>query len=261
MTATCPVCDAPQDEGLLCHACCTALERELAAVPGIVADLDIALSRQARIGGGGKGGLARERMPINLGALAAIDDLTNTLTTWARDVGEGHGWDWRSRLSAAEMATNVLLGRIPEIRRHRAVAELHDEIIDAVRQARRAIDRPAEQQFLGTCYVPDPEHEDQPCDADLYARAGASSATCKVCGITHDVAERRAWLLQQAAELLCTVREAARYLGEVGHIRVTEASIRGYLHRKRLAYRPGTSTIRLGDLLTVVVDESERRSA
>jgi hypothetical protein len=45
--------------------------------------------------------------------------------------------------------------------------------------------------------------------------------------------------------MLCTVKEASRYVGEIGHIRVTEASIRGYLHRGRLAYRAGTM-IRLG---------------
>jgi hypothetical protein len=64
-----------------------------------------------------------------------------------------------------------------------------------------------------------------------------------------------------AADMLFTVKDAATMMGEVGGIKVTEASIRGYLHRKRIAYRPGGTMIRLGDLLAVVVDEGERKSA
>src|SRR5205085_1202577 len=98
--------------------------------------------------------------------------------------------------------------------------------------------------------------------AELYARPTASEVTCRVCGSEHEVGERRAWLLQRAQDMIVTVREASQYLGEIGGIKVSQASIRGYLHRGKLAYRPGvTNGIRLGDLLTVVLDESERRSA
>jgi transposase len=85
---------------------------------------------------------------------------------------------------------------------------------------------------------------------------------CKVCGSEHEVGERRAWLLERARDMIVTVREASQYLGEVGGIKVSQASIRGYLHRGKLAYRPGVENgIRLGDLLSVVLDESERKSA
>jgi hypothetical protein len=82
-----------------------------------------------------------------------------------------------------------------------------------------------------------------------------------VCTTEYAVPERRAWMLEKAEDVLCTVREASSYMGEVGHITVTEASIRGYIHRNRLAYRPGTKLLRLGDLLSVLVNESEKRSA
>lgn len=293
MTAQCPVCFAEQAAGLLCSNCTDRLEHDLGDIVAIVAELDVTISKQARIGSGGKGGLARERMPLNVGAMQVADDLQNTLTTWARDVG-GEWQPDQDRLVVARakaqpfvgpfhrqcphpscdrmrvvlidpappMLTQVaayLLSNIEVIRKHAAVDELADEITEAIRRARQVVDRPADRQYLGTCLA---EFEGVTCTEEVWARPGAKEVTCRVCGVCHEVAERRAWLLKRAEDMLCTVKEASSYLGEVGDIRVTEASIRGYLHRgKRLAYRPGTNLIRLGDLLAVVLDDSERKAS
>jgi hypothetical protein len=120
-------------------------------------------------------------------------------------------------------------------------------------QATRAQDR----QYLGTCFA---EEDQAVCHAELWAKPGAHQVTCTQCAQTHEVYERRQWLLEQAADMLCTAREASRYLGEIGGIRVTEARIRGYIHRGRVIYHTGT-TFRLGDLVAVAVDDSRRRSA
>jgi hypothetical protein len=85
-----------------------------------------------------------------------------------------------------------------------------------------------------------------------------------VCSTEWEIAERRAWLLKRAEDMIVTVKEASQYLGEIGRIHVTEARIRGYLHRgQRLAYRVPVEAkrFRLGDLLAVVLDEGERKSA
>lgn len=259
MTATCPVCGAEQGAGLLCSNCTDRLEHDLGDVAAIVGELDTTISKQSRIGAGGKGGLARERMPLNVGAMQVADDLQNTLTTWARDVSEGNGWVWvASERPPSVQSAGALLVLIDAIRKHPAVEELVDEITEAIRRARQIVDRPADRQYLGVCLA---EFESVTCTEEIWARPGAAEVTCKVCGITHEVGERRAWLLRQAKDLLCSVKEASQYIGEVGHIRVTEASIRGYVHRGRLAYRTGGTMIRLGDLLTVVMDEGERRTA
>ncbi len=168
MTATCPVCRAEQAEGLLCHEDTSRLERELGDVAAIVAELDVTLSKQARIGNAGPSGLARERTPINVGAMTVADDLQNTLTTWARDVGTGHlstPYPPRPVVHAAF----ALLRRIPEIRRHPAVVELFDEVTDAIAQARRAVDRPGNRTiiFVGPC--PEARPEGGICDGEVYA--------------------------------------------------------------------------------------------
>jgi LSD1 subclass zinc finger protein len=239
----------------VCHSCCVPARDGARRRAAIITELDTTLSRQARIGSSGPGGLASEKNPINTGAMQVAEDLQNTLTTWARDIAgdRPEGPD----VHPTRLAAWLLLMHIDAIRKHPAVEELHDEVIDAIRQARRVVDRPAERQFVGPCLA---VHEGVTCTEDLYARPGATHVRCGVCGTEHDVAERRAWLLEQAADRLFTVREAAQMMGTVGHITVTEASIRGYIHRGRIGYRAGT-TIRLGDLLQVVVDDSERRSA
>jgi hypothetical protein len=69
----------------------------------------------------------------------------------------------------------LLLGHIPEIRRHPAVVELVDEISDAIHQARRAVDRPADRVYLGQCMeTPDEEGRPVTCLEDIYARPWAT---------------------------------------------------------------------------------------
>ena len=253
-SSACPVCTAEQPEGLCCHDCTSRLERNLSEVRGIVDELAVTISKQARIGQAGKPGPARERSPVNWGASAVADNLGNVLTTWAHEIVSNPCGRWMHQ--PAQDGAHILLGNINLVRRHPAVAELVDEIADALSQARKVIDRPADRQYLGQCMAPTPDVQgrDITCLADVWARQHAHAATCSACGITHDVAERRAWLLLQASDMLVTAKEASRYIGEVGHIRVTEASIRGLIHRERIAYRPGTKTLRLGDLLDVLTD-------
>jgi hypothetical protein len=262
VSGTCPVCEAQQDASLLCSACCDRLERELGDVAAIVGELDITLSKQARIGVAGAPGLARERTPINVGAMQAADNLGNVLATWLIDVA-GEDWPFGPRAGSASFSRD-LLSHVPQIRRHPAVAELVDEITDAIHQARRAVDRPADRVYLGQCLMetPDDEGRQVTCLNELYARPQAREVQCKVCGVEHEVGERRAWLLQRAQDIILSVKDASLMIGEIGGIKVSQASIRGYLHRGKLAYRPGvTNGIRLGDLLTVVLDESERKGA
>lgn len=265
MTATCPSCGCEQGAGLLCSSCTARLERDLGDVASIVADLDVTLSKQARIGTPGPSGLARERTPINVGAMNVASDLQNTLTTWARDVGNPATKVRRrgEEIHPTIAASYILLVCIDAIRRHPAVNELFDEVTDAIAQARRIVDRPADRIYLGQCLMTTPDDEGRmvTCLEEIWARPGASETQCKVCDTEHPVRERRAWLLKKCEDYLFTVKDASEMLGEVGGIVVTQASIRGYIHRRRIAYRPGGNLIRLGDLLTVVVSEGEKKSA
>jgi hypothetical protein len=265
MSGKCPVCECEQAESLLCHADTTRLERDLGDVTSIVAELDVTRSRQAKIGASGKSGKgwAREKLPIHIGAIEAGDVLANTLTTWARDVTEGRNWVWVAGDRApSEQSARALLMCIPDIRKHPAVVELVDEISDAIRQARHAVDRPADRVYFGACYseTPDEDGRTVTCLEEIWASPSATEVQCRVCGTEWEIAERRAWLLKKAEDMIVTIADASTYLGDIGNIRVTQASIRGYVHRKRLMYRAPIEAkrIRLGDLLALLLDESEK---
>jgi hypothetical protein len=165
VTATCPVCSRPQVDGLVCHACCSTLEYELRDVPAVVAELDVTLAKQARMEGG-KAGLASERNGYHQGASLAADYLQNTLTTWLRDVAPDHNVMWSRDVSGA--AALVLLEEIDAIRRHPAAAELHDEVISAIRQARNEADRPANRTTFPVGPCPE-DTETGPCPGEVVA--------------------------------------------------------------------------------------------
>jgi hypothetical protein len=256
--STCPVCTAPQPEGLLCHNDTTRLEVALGQVPWLVEQLAVTISKQAKIGAGASGSApARERNPLNFGALTIADELGDVLHAWAVEVG-GRG-------SSIMAAQRDLLRNIPNARKHPKVGDLLDEVTDAVHRAIQAVDRPADRQFVGPCLAPTPDDQgrDVTCLADIWAKPAASTATCRTCGITHDVAERRMWMLREADDRLFTVREAAQLIGSHGDLRVSESTIRGYVHAGKLAYHgkvSGQSVVRLGDLLDVVNDHSRKKS-
>lgn len=292
MTATCPSCGCHQPDGLLCHEDSSALETMFAAVPELVDQLQVAISKQAKVGAAGKGGLARERSPINFGALAVRDALMVELATWAQDVSAQtwqpvgdrivvaraktvphigpfhdqcqHPTCERMRTSWVDpapavvvQATAYLANQIDAIRKHPAASEIVSGVGRVVKDAFRCIDRMQDRKYLGQCMA---DVEGETCYAEIWARPGANQTTCPACRGVHDVFARRAWLLEEAADMLFKVPEAARLMGEVGGIHVTQARIRGYIHRGRIAYKAGTM-IRLGDLLAVVLDDSERKGA
>lgn len=236
MTAECPSCGAMQSQALLCSDCCAAVETMLAAAPALVEQLDVAISKQAKVGGSGKAGKgsAHERSPINFGALAVRDSLLVELALWGDDI-------------------NV-------IRRHVQAAEIASGIGKVVKAAYHAIDRMADRKYLGKC-----NHKigGLNCQEELWVRPSAKEIRCKSCGYEHNVANRRLDMIEMARDMIVTVKDASTYMGDVAGVRVTEDRIRGYLRRRRIAYRPlgDKQGILLGDLWDVVLDDGERRKS
>jgi hypothetical protein len=164
VSGQCPSCGAVQSQAWLCSDCCAAIETMLAAAPALIEQLGIAISKQAKIGGGGKAGKGsvHERSPINFGALAVRDALLVELALWGDDI-------------------NV-------IRRHVQAADIASGIGKAVKNAYRAIDRMADRKYLGKC-----NHKvgGLNCPEELWVRPNARDVRCKSCQYEHNVADRR----------------------------------------------------------------------
>jgi hypothetical protein len=206
----------------------------LAAAPALLDQLEVAISKQAKVGGGGGKagkGSAHERSPINWGAVAVRDALRIQIESWTD---------------------------IDAIRRDPAAASILSGVGLAVKNAYRAIDRMQDRQYLGQCLF---EEDGLTCHAEIWAKPGAHQVTCTQCEITHDVYERRKFMLKKADGMLCTVREASQYIGSYGDLVITESTIRSYISKGRIGYHgkvAGSSVIRLGDLLEVIGAQAAR---
>ena len=279
MTAVCPSCFGRSDDALLCTLCTNRLITDLlgnASVMGVaelVDNLEVAMAKQARIGGGGSAKpkprpktaegedgnhkLAHERLPINLGAAAALADLELYLGTWAMDVTDEAWWLTPGERTAVS-AADALLEHIPEIRRHGAVAELVEELGKVIGKARRVIDRPVDMRYVGPCLAPVGGGQ---CGNDLYVGPGSETVRCTECGTTHEVANRPAELLEASQDYIVTVRQASQYIGYFGGAVVSQKTIRAWIDRGLLATRPGPTEerhIQLGELYEVLMKRAAK---
>lgn len=248
--AVCPSCGCVQPQGLLCSDDTAAVETMLAAVPQLLDQLDIAISKQSRVAtiagsaprlradedDGNDSNLKHTRSPINWGIVAARDTLVVEVAFIGDDI------DW--------------------VRKHPQAAEMVSSFGRAIKNAYQAIDRARDRQYLGQCsHVLD---NGEPCYEEIWVKPGENQTTCRACKYTHDVPKRRAKMLEDAEDLIVTPREASQFIGEIGGIPIGHQRIRNYIDRGRIARRPSVDDLmrfRLGDLLTVILDESERKSA
>lgn len=145
----CGVCGAPSGDGLnLCRTHTDSLERDLRGVEELVRELDITLTRQDRVNPANSIGKSAERpLAWNENAAAKRFELWATLSAWALDTSK-IGEDGRDLLIAvpADDTTGVagwLIRNLSTLRAHPEAGTAFDEVTDAIRGARRAIDRPA----------------------------------------------------------------------------------------------------------------------
>lgn len=240
---TCPLCGRPIiDMAYMCDRCAgkTAVELERAAL--VAGEAATTITKQARLGSGGRRTDTEAPLPVNLAAAADHDAAVNTLTTWARHIHESSG----RVIPAARTATcrHVSCARRREGRvdgplceiaepehptavlgrwlagqldwlRHRPEAEKAlDEIGDACRILVRVVDRPAERIVVGQCA----------CTEYLYAVRGREHVTCAACGTTYRVEETRNMLRNYLDQRLFTAAEIATLATYLGLKRPREAT-------------------------------------
>jgi hypothetical protein len=248
-------CGRPVQDATLCATCAHRLDDALAQIcehHGLGWDLDIAITRQAVMSD--RNGPRANTTPIPYDDRASVRarELHDTLGSWARLVVEETG-----AVPPADTITAIaawLRPRAGWLRHHPAGGEALDEIRDAVRAARRVVDRPADRLYAGPC---------QGCGTDLYARVEAVYVTCPngMCETTYGVDELRVWLLKAVEDILATTAEISRALTSLA-VPVTPSAIRGYAHRGQLLRRgvnEGASPLyRLGDVMDCVARAAER---
>lgn len=264
MSSDCGVCGRPTpDNATICPRCAFVLDAALADVAGyqgLAYDLQLTITRQARIGTR-SGGRTTETPVAFVERASNIERaLKNTLVGWVRviagETGAEQPADDLARIAA------WLRPRVGWLRHHEAGAEAHDQILDAVADARRVIDRPAERLYAGPC---------DECGRDLYAALDAAYVRCTNTE-GHEggdewvwrVEDRRRWLLDSARDVLATGTEISRALTRYAQP-VTPSALRGYVHRGSLVARgervEGGRMVmlyRLGDVLDILARQAEK---
>ncbi|QAY70008.1 hypothetical protein [Xylanimonas protaetiae] len=285
----CPDCDLPLEQRrTLGHPDLNPLRRTGPARirPGLLSDAEDRIAHGQTVTVGERDGMTTDAGPVTLPyrytPAEARWELLNTLTSVADDIARRRGL-FRP-LNTPQALTGFLTGNIGWMRAQPDGGDLIGELLDAITHMKHAIDVPASTRYAGPCtadveYVE--EHQERPlaqignvttlttrpCTGELYARPGATQVDCPDCGATYQVADRRAWLLDQIADRLLPARDMAQAVHGLIGVDVTattlDNNIRGWKHTGRLTARgltrDGRPTYRIGDVIALVINSAKRR--
>lgn len=240
---TCGVVLGP--DWYVCRACAGRLRGLLSDLGGLMDALDAALGKQLRFGGGGGRRSADRPLPIDERAMESAYVARQTVLVWVDWVASVRGHsvpdDW-------PLVGRYLRDALPWLSRHPRGPEGVDELTDAIRQAVRTVDVPAERPYVGACPA---------CGRPVHAGRYALTTECRYCGVEVDVDETRAEALRRANEHLVTTKTAEAIFLKLG-ISVNAVLIRNL--RRRGLLKPtkvnskGQPLYRVGDILARLGD-------
>jgi hypothetical protein len=258
--AECQHCTAPvRDDRTLCPTDATALATLLSMLPAMLDELDVALTRQARLRA--TRGLAiadAVELPYNLGAAEQADKIRVFLLPWVRLVGTRTGAEYMPAHSTPALARGLFnyrewLTRQPE------AADLLYGLQLLVEDVRSVIDLRIEKVFVGSCRsIFNADGDRQPvCPEHMYAPARNVEFTCGKCGTVHNVKDRQGQALAASENRVMSPQMAARSLTRNGEPlsveRLYNWAKRGLLQPAAIDKTTGRKLYRLGDVLDVMV--------
>lgn len=127
-----------------------ALREKLATVPGLVEDLSVTITRQARIRRPGLGKTRRQKagsqLPYHLGASEAADNLHDTLVAWVRFVCEERQIRYTATNDMITLA-RWLSRNITTLALIEGSEEAFDEIADRIDECRKQVDLPPDDEI------------------------------------------------------------------------------------------------------------------
>jgi hypothetical protein len=279
----CVCCAAPARGLYLCTNCVIALRIELADVAGIIPDqhgkghtlpslpddLQVTLSSQDQLGEHGDPitGTGETPLIFKQHAGEAIWVLDQVLHQWATTLGH-----YTPGMGPRRLAL-WMFNQLDLVQKHPEAAQLVDEVTDAIHQARRAIDRPADDRiYLGRCgsesrYINGYTVRTPACEEELYGYPWLTRAVCAKCGTEYVTSDRQDWLRARQDKYQGTVAQVAGFLRATG-VQCTTEQVRGYArsrngHSPRLEHAgvngQGHRTYLISDVLTALRERYVRR--
>jgi hypothetical protein len=219
--------------------------------PSLLEELDVVITRQAKIVGAPIGIVVRSAETKLLHNDAASDlriGVYRDLATWgivAMDANPHLQRRQRTPVEAGAWLSTIpgLLANLP------GVVVLWETARRRRLEVERAIDRPPTMVFLGDCAHAD---DGEPCTRHLYAALDDDNRPpawirCPMCGAEHEVLERQRALIAQARRSVGTAAEVARVLGRIG-INIQANTIRSYARRRVVGKRVYEARLRAVDV-------------
>lgn len=208
--------------------------------------------RGTSVGGSGGG----SRLPIDLGATSRLDAMQARITTWARHVAGERGHQLPAGADPLEAAARWLVSHVEWLRHRQEVTEAYADFATTARVIAGTVDGPGDRRWLGQCGAP---LEDGPCRADVHARAGATTARCRECGASLDVALRRAELGRLVRGYAFSATEIAAAYPHIRAGRIRTWAMRGRI--QPCGEVDGRPAYDLGEVLDRAAIEDARRAA
>lgn len=274
--ADCAAClTRPAPDATVCRSCEDQTAGHLRRIPWLTRQLDITLTRQARMGD--RSGPRSTETPVYFDLRASIDLETfrADLARWAVAVADHRGVAVDVPTKAVRLAdgTTALVAALPVIAdlsrwllrwngaaaQHPDAADYVAEVAAMARAAERTIDRAPDMRCLGPCDV-------DGCEAWLYVPMHAEVARCPSpeCEAEYRVEDRRAWLMEQATDQLLTAAQIADQLPWIAGTRIDRKLINKWASRDQITrYAPHPSDARQAPRFRVgeVVDRIRNEAA
>lgn len=239
MSSVCLIDHTPATNGNLCTSCYGRLRSEIASVRGLLSELEVTITKQAKQAPPAQGGGGGAALVLNMEASLRAQALDRALRAIAWEISGGHPeiatapvW-LLDRLCVENMNA---VSRLPDI--GAMATELHRTALDAF----KAIDRVPDKRILGKC----------DCGAALITHKTTGEIICPKCSVMWDVEERLASRLEAVRNHAATPEEAAGLIKSTFGVKLTPAAIRKWVTRKIITpVRPGTTRVRIGDVMDV----------
>lgn len=192
---------------MICVHCTWLLERDLLDAVDLATEIDVTRYRLSAVNGGAAGSRsAFDPLPFDPRAAGAAHTLHRVLDAWAARLERAVTGRARPQLTAA--LARWLHHHRGELSERQDAAAAVTEIGAAVALGWRAIDRPVDRVYAGTC----------DCGEELYARPGEDTITCRACDTEHNTDARRTDMQRVLDERLMTGAEIARLAQYFGHV-------------------------------------------
>jgi hypothetical protein len=253
----CVTCGRTLTGAYACDSCLDSIIAGLRQCGWLAAQLTVTRTRQDRLAtAGGRGG-NDQPLPWHIGARRALDDLHNTLHTWARDLGA----EAVDHLHTYGRMADWIAGQRDAIRQHPAADELARDLERVQTGALLVINTDPDEQTYGVCGAElDGGTE---CGTYLYGAADATWVRCRTCHEQHDTGKRRDWMRRRMETLYLRAATLSRLLSILLPDRPTsDNNIRSWYALGRpintMLDEQGVITYRVGDVIDVATSTGVR---